>query len=97
MVDKVVREEIVAIIQRHLPGARVFLFGSRAQGTNREGADYDIAVDAGGKVDFAIMLDITSDLEDSSIYVNVDVVDRYAVSSEFLASIEKGWVEWTTK
>lgn len=70
------------------------LFGSRARGTQHEGADYDIAIDAGKKVERSIMLKIASDIDESRVAVFVDVVDVHEVSPTFLAAIEKDFVIW---
>ncbi|MDQ5940481.1 MAG: uncharacterized protein QG632_207 [Candidatus Dependentiae bacterium] len=92
MID--VREELTRIIHKYLPGCKIMLFGSRARGTQQDGADYDIAIDAGKKILSEVMYKITSDIEESNVYVHVDVVDVHGVTPEFLAVIEKDWVIW---
>lgn len=61
----------------------------------RNGADYDIAIDAGEKIAREKMLKIASDIDDSNIHVFVDVVDLHNVSEDFKNSITKDLVEWT--
>lgn len=95
MID--IKATLLQIIHKHLPECRVFLFGSRARGTHKEGADYDIALDAGAKIPRDVMLKINGDIDESNIYVFVDVVDINNVSEDFLNVIKKDLVEWTKK
>ena len=90
-----IKETLIQVIHKHIPNCRIFLFGSRARETNHEGADYDIALDAGIKIPRKIMLDIDGDIHESDIYVFVDVVDLNNVSQDFLNIIKKDLVEWT--
>ncbi len=71
------------------------LFGSRARGTHRDGADYDVAIDTGNKVPFQTMLRIWGDVEESDIHVKVDVVDLHAVDEDFLEEVQKDAILWT--
>jgi len=41
------KKEILRALEYHFPGAKIILFGSRARRTHQEGADVDIAIDAG--------------------------------------------------
>ena len=93
MID--VKTTLITIIHRHIPDCQIMLFGSRSRGTNRDGADYDIAVDAGYKIPREVMLHITSDIEESNIHVHVDVVDLHGVSIEFAQAIREDLVSWT--
>ena len=76
-VDKLLiyKEIILAIVEKHLLHCTVYLFGSRARQTNKEGADIDIALDTGSSIAYEIMAAIRSDLEDSTLPVFVDLVD----------------------
>lgn len=93
MID--VKAELIKIVYKYVPKCRIFLFGSRARGTHREGADYDIALDSGTKIPREVMLNIGEDIHESDIYVFVDVVDLNDVSQDFLNVIKKDLVEWT--
>lgn len=44
------KRAIIRAIEYHFPTAKVILFGLRARGTNRPGADVDIAIDNGAAV-----------------------------------------------
>lgn len=86
---------LITIIHRHLPGCQIMLFGSRARRTNKDGADYDIALDAGYAIPRQVMVHITSDIEESRVPVHVDVVDLNNISEEFAQAIKKDLVPWT--
>lgn len=93
MID--IKKELITIIHHHVPGCKIMLFGSRARGTQADGADFDIAIDAGHKLPFTTMLNISDTIEDSNIPVHVDVVDLHSVSTTFLAEVKKDAILWT--
>jgi len=76
---------IKAILQKHIPGSgyQFKVFGSRATGTAKKYSDVDVAVIGGAPLDLGIIARINEDLEESSIPVNVDVVDFSRVSDAF--------------
>ena len=88
------KKTLLDIIHKYLPDCKVYLFGSRARQTNREGADIDLALDAGKKIDFSILANISADIEDTTIPVLIDVVDIHTISKEMINEIEKDKVEW---
>jgi predicted nucleotidyltransferase len=45
--DEKIKQKIIAVISALIPDAKIYLFGSRARGTNAGRADIDIALDAG--------------------------------------------------
>ncbi len=89
------KKELLSIIHQHLPGCTVYLFGSRARKTHRQGADIDLAIDAGKKVDLNTILSIKADIEETTIPLFVDVVDMHAISSDFKEEILKDKIIWT--
>ena len=88
---------ITDIVHKHIPICKIYLFGSRARKTNREGADFDIALDDLAQIDHKKILLIMSDLEDSLLPVFVDVVDLHAVSEEMKIQIKKDGIVWSEK
>ena len=81
---------IRAILNAHLPkGAAVWVFGSRAHGTLKRGADLDLAVDAGRPLTRSESGALADAFEDSDLPYPVDVVDVQAASEGFRAIIEK--------
>ena len=59
-------EQAVEIIRKHIPDARIILYGSRARGEAREDSDYDILVLTAEKV--------SSDVEDAMFDETYDVL-----------------------
>jgi predicted nucleotidyltransferase len=95
MVD--VKKTLIRIIHSHLPKCSIMLFGSRARNSHTDGADYDIAIDAGHTISLKTMNSITSDIEESNIHVQVDVIDIHAISQTFFESIQKDLITWTNE
>jgi predicted nucleotidyltransferase len=93
-VDQKTKNELLKIIHKHLPGCRVYLFGSRAKKIGKEGADIDLALDVGKKIDWKILGDIKEEIEETTIPVFVDVVDVNSVDKKFLEHIKTEWMEW---
>ena len=70
-------------VQKYLGNdARVFIFGSRATGTNRKWSDVDVGIVAREKLNHQILF-IQDDLEQSNIPYRVDVVDFDTVTPQF--------------
>ena len=82
------------IIQKHLPNAKIILYGSRARQTNAPGADIDIALDMGKKIDRSIIIAIKDDLEESALPILFDVVDYHAVSEHMRNEIKRDGKVW---
>lgn len=79
--------EARAIVRRiigSLP-VRVFLFGSRARGTNRSTSDIDIAILPSGPVRPTLVAELRDALDESAIPYPVDVVDLSRVDASFRA------------
>ncbi|MBM3894758.1 nucleotidyltransferase domain-containing protein [Candidatus Dependentiae bacterium] len=95
MIDPQVQQTIISIVHKHLPRCRIFLFGSRARGNHSQGADYDIALNNIEKISDTALVAIRGDINESNIYVFVDVVDINSVSDDFLKIAKKDFVEWT--
>ena len=88
------RQLLVDIIHQHIPGCRIWLFGSRARKTHRQGSDFDLAIDAGRILQMREIFAIKEAIEETSIPVFVDVVDINNVSADFLDHIKKEWIVW---
>ena len=74
---------IKTTIDKHLRGAEVFLFGSRAKNTNQEFSDIDIAIKC-SNLDFATLAKIRFDLEESNLPYKIDLVDYDDLNQEIL-------------
>ena len=67
------------------PAYRVFLFGSRAEGTAHERSDIDIGIDGPAPVPAAVMAQIREELEEAPTLYTVEVVDFARVTDNFKA------------
>lgn len=64
-------------------GYKLFIFGSRAKGTNRKYSDIDLGVEGKNKLTAKEYLALTTTLEDSDLPYKVDVVDFSSVTDRF--------------
>lgn len=88
--------QITAILAEILRGQScvVYLFGSRATGTNSPTSDFDIAVLATDDISYKLSL-AREHLEESNIPYIVDLVDLQAASREFALKVQQeGLVLW---
>ena|SRR5580704_15630024 len=93
-IDKENREKIVALITALAPNAKIYLFGSRARGTNSEWSDIDLALDAGKELPSRIPGELKDIIQASDIPYKVDIVDLYRVSDDMKKAILKEKVVW---
>ena len=95
-VEEVSLEEAKRIVLDKLGGtrARVYLFGSRAQGNPRAASDIDIGIlDDAPLADF-LLSDIRETLFESTIPYRVDVVDLGQVDAEFRRRVLTEGIPW---
>lgn len=85
---------LIAIIKKHLPNTKIYLFGSQAKGTYNPGSDIDIALDNITPIDWSILGSIKEDIADSNILLFVDVVDIHDVSDEIKKQIIRDGIPW---
>lgn len=76
------------ILNSHIPGAEIWVFGSRAKGTARRGSDLDLAIDAGAPLQPSARIELAEALDEAPLAFNVDLVDLRTVSPEFRAHID---------
>jgi len=76
------------ILRTHIPGSKIWVFGSRVKGTARPGSDLDLAVDIGAPLPFSTKARLADELDEAKLSFNVDIVDLATVSPEFRASID---------
>ncbi len=79
-------------IQKKLPGAKIYLFGSLAKNKQKKTSDYDIALDFGQKIDLTILAELEDIFEESDILPTlkkVDIIDLNNISEEFRNIINK--------
>jgi predicted nucleotidyltransferase len=81
------------IASARLPaGSKVFIFGSSA--SEKKFNDIDIGIIAPEKLDIKIIGRIKSDLEDSALPYDADVIDFNSVDSEFKNKILNEKIIW---
>jgi predicted nucleotidyltransferase len=80
---------VQSILQKHLPAiAKVWVFGSRANGKSRPSSDLDLAIDAGRKLSLHDTAKLTDDFDEAPLPFSVDILDLHSVSPEFLGLVE---------
>ncbi len=90
------KDIIVSIILKHVPQAKIILYGSRARGDSKEGSDIDIALDIGTPIDKSLLSEIEWDLEDSDLPILFDIVDLAKISADMKKNILKDGIIWKT-
>jgi predicted nucleotidyltransferase len=93
-IDEVTKRKIVAIIAALIPDAAIYLFGSRARGTQSQWSDIDIALDAGHPISRLVIGEVMSMLEASNILFKIQIVDTNSVNEAMRASILRDRVLW---
>jgi predicted nucleotidyltransferase len=78
-----------------LKGARLYVFGSRARGTNHPFSDIDILYSEthGNKISSHFLSEIKEDLENSALTIKVDLVQDTDLAKSYLPFVEKEKVE----
>ena len=95
MVEKKFKNKLIVHISKHLPDAKIYLFGSRATGEHHDASDIDIAIDCGHRADRHAMAMIRLDLEDLNIPFLVDIVDfQDPLTKSFKEEIERDKIIW---
>jgi hypothetical protein len=85
-----------AIIRTHLPAeaADLILFGSRARGDARHWSDVDVAISPRRPLPTGLLARTREALEESSLLLNVDLVNLEEASPALREAIEQEGVPW---
>lgn len=85
-----------AIIRAHIPAeaADLILFGSRARGDAHRWSDIDVGVRPRRPLPAGLLAETRSALEESSLLLNVDLVDLEDAGPVLRAAIEREGVPW---
>jgi len=95
ILDERDKRKIIDLITVLLPTAKIYLFGSRARGTNTERSDIDLALDTGEKIERSVLGEIKDVLSATNIINSMDVVDvNGAISPSLRETILKERVVW---
>ncbi len=79
---------VTDLLHKHVPNRPVWAFGSRAFGRARRYSDLDLAVGGVGKLAIGTRYDLTDELEESMLPIEVDVVDLNDIDDSFRSRIE---------
>ena len=86
------REQVLAILREHLPGRKVWVFGSRATGKRlKRFSDLYLAIE--GTLKLGERGDLEEAFDESLLPFKVDLVELGAVSADFKRRIEADFVD----
>jgi predicted nucleotidyltransferase len=85
-------ETVKTILRRHLDSTiRVWIFGSRANGTLKKFADLDLALQKTDNTTFAFktIINLRADFQESDLPWRVDVVDYNTITDIFKNNVDE--------
>lgn len=88
------RDVIIRLLDALYPGVMIYLFGSRARGTNAPGTDIDLALDAKRKLSIEEISTAKTVLEGLYLPWAVDVVDMHSIPQYLKDVILKEGIIW---
>lgn len=88
------KDQLLEIIQKHVPKCKIYLSGSRATNTEKPGSDIDVALDAGSPIPPQKILKMLVDLDETTIPVKVDIVDLQTASQELKNDVFSEGILW---
>ncbi len=88
------KETMIRLLNALFPKAKIYLFGSYAQGTNRPGSDIDLALDTGKKLSIRDIQRAKNILECLNMAQTIDIVDINSIPDSFKESIQKEAILW---
>lgn len=84
---------ILKVLQKNIPQAKFYIFGSRAKGSYKEYSDIDIAVKLEEeKLSADVLGKILMEFSDSTLPYEVDVIDLNAIDEKFRNLIQESLV-----
>jgi predicted nucleotidyltransferase len=94
MVELEHKESIIKIITAFYPDAKIYLFGSYARGTAKQGSDIDIAIDTGRRLNLHEWQFLWNLLDALPTVQKIDLVDMHRIPEAMQKSILKDGVVW---
>lgn len=87
------RAQVLDIIRRRLPEARVWVYGSRAKGRARRYSDLDLMLDDHGRpISASVMGNLDEDFDESDLPIIVELHDLAQTDERFLARVRKDFL-----
>jgi len=93
-IDIKIKNKLVELLGVLFPGAQIYLYGSRANGTFRNLSDIDLAIDAGKAIARTELSEARSILESVHMPYKIDLVDINNTSTELRNDILSKGVLW---
>lgn len=88
------KRELLRALEYHFPGAKIYLFGSRATGKAHSRSDIDLAIDQGKRIPINEITRALITIEYLDIPYRVDLVDMHSAPAELLIYIERDKIPW---
>ena len=85
-------ETLTRILAHLVPDCDVLAFGSRVNGNARKYSDLDLAVKGEEPLGFSRYARLRLALEDSTLPINVDILDWHSIPEKFRENIERRYV-----
>lgn len=82
---------VLDLLKRHIPAARVYVFGSRVKGSARLSSDLDLAIDSDEPLAPIDLAELEVDFSDSELPFFVDVIEFNKVSPDFQERVQEEW------
>ena len=91
------KDQLISIIHKHLPGCKIYLFGSQATQKQSPGSDIDLALNAGAQIPYKKIIEILIDIDETTIPMKVDLVDMNTkLKRELIDDINREGIPWTS-
>ena len=90
------QEKLIRLLAALYPDIKIWLFGSRARGDNKDYSDIDIAIDIGRRLTRPELGQVYNIVEAVNIPEKVDVVDMHAIPPAMKENVLKEGIVWKT-
>ena len=80
---------LLALLDRYVPEAEVWAFGSRVQGNARPFSDLDLAIIQEAPIDVHTKAELRYELSESSLPIKIDLVEWSRTSPAFQEAIQQ--------
>lgn len=94
-IDLKIKKKLIDLLGVLFPGAQIYLYGSRANGTFRNLSDIDLAVDANQTINRSELSEARSILEAVHMPYKIDLIDLHRASTDLKKEILDKGVTWS--